>query len=159
MLSMLELGLRLLNQLGIAMVLNCSGPRAWDMGVYHRIYGFVPGGEHRPSNPTAALNRLLKISEGHDPHLRPRWALSLPVERETKLGSCWAFTRHTVIGRKPEAEGRCPPVYVLLIGLEVFILAKNHQGRHLHSLNWTLYTRINEEKCIFVLSIYAAVGL
>ncbi|RAH47760.1 class I SAM-dependent methyltransferase [Aspergillus brunneoviolaceus CBS 621.78] len=112
-----------------------------------------------PSNPTAALNRLLKISEGHDPRLRPRWVPSLPakaaavgfhevhvdardaapdlalplhdcnllinaifarkfknqqvaqvleelmpeVERETKLGSCWAFTRHTVIGRKPEA--------------------------------------------------------
>ncbi|PYH86329.1 S-adenosyl-L-methionine-dependent methyltransferase [Aspergillus uvarum CBS 121591] len=114
---------------------------------------------------TTALERLFRLSEGHDPRLRPRWVphlgsklaaagyqaitsdvrdapgdlalalhdcnlminasfarrfavtepvaqtlaqLMLEVERETREGACWAFTRYTVVGRKPGAAGqRC----------------------------------------------------
>ncbi|PLB54707.1 hypothetical protein P170DRAFT_452406 [Aspergillus steynii IBT 23096] len=140
-------------------LLKPGGHLQWsevDMGSF-RIQTATP----RPESSTAALERLFRLSEGHDPRLQPRWvphlasklsvagydavtadvrdadgALALAlhdcnllinasfarrfavdepmaktiaqlmgeVERETREGACWAFTRYTVVGRKPDVE-------------------------------------------------------
>ncbi|TGO65235.1 hypothetical protein BCON_0003g00290 [Botryotinia convoluta] len=110
----------------------------------------------KPENPTNAMNRLLKVSQGQDARLSPTWVPNLPVlykeigleditsdvkiappyhelafhecsmiihelfarttkkqgmaeqlrellpevAKETRQGSCWAFTRMTVVGKK-----------------------------------------------------------